>query len=200
MSIESRGFHPAMESEAKMETRTPLDEVSNDYRPVLSEEKSFLEKIRGGLAKKFAIGLTLASLFAAEHGLAQQEKGSKLEYNIPQGKENLKVRFMSSDVTEVLKEQRISFDEKTGDFVLWQEKVKPDEMPAGQLLGVKTLTFVEVGGARTDSVQVRADTLSINSKVVLKMDVYNSDDSIEHITLSDGKLVDYGVSKPQIKK
>lgn len=89
------------------------------------------------------------------------------------------------EARKVLEEHQIRFNEETGDFFFANEK-RPG--------GVLTLKQKEVNGVVTNHVEVSTDEVRLpgaESKTRVRIQIYNSDQSIETITLIDGRITDF---------
>lgn len=169
----------------------------------LAEEKSIFERLRGKAREVAGVMMLMTALSAApgftQEAYAQetgrqpaqqeqvQEKTQEAlkEFSVKEGDHEFTLKFLSSDVEKILDEQNIKFYEEDGSFMLFNE-----ERPGGFV----DIKFKESDSARTTMVEVGVDERELPGGIVkknLKIKIYNSDGSIETISLSGGHIADY---------
>ncbi|MEI6281093.1 MAG: hypothetical protein WCP17_03820 [bacterium] len=197
---------------------------SNDSKlnpdEALSREKSILDRFKGK-AKSVARIMLLVSALSAGGGVvnevyAQENKPSTnteqiqkgidkeiiKEFTFKQkvyeggklveGKEGheFKIEF-KGEVEKTLKDQNVIFDDKKGEFYLVNDKEK-----AGS-----NLVIGERDGVWTNKVEVSIENFKIPGSVdkdttTIKIKSFNSDNSIEIISVVGGRVAGYSVEKP----
>jgi hypothetical protein len=161
---------------------------------------STFERLQKGgrkVAEMFVLMTALASAMSSEDAHAkggsdqreqQHEKAQdSKEFVIKDGKNQFTIEFLGANVAKVLAEQRITFNEVEGTFLLHADSPVPGE--------VLKLEFPEVNGVRTLKVEVSVNTIALPNRperTTVVITVNNSDGSIEEGRIVGGKLVEMG--------
>lgn len=198
---------PDTEEEKKNSVETFETTETTEFREqAVLQEKTSLEKFKGR-AKEVAVVLMMVSTLSFGTGtLKEVYAGEKKEsVKVEQIKKEIEQRNFvikketfdyivnfSKDARKVMEEQNVDFVQTTGDFWFKNERVSNPESALGY--DVQVLEIEEVDGVTTNRIEVTVDELELpggHTKKQLKIEIYNTDGSIETFTMLDGRITNY---------